>query len=101
MGGRLIQTVSNHQKTITSLCFDSQRTRLFTGSLDQHVKVYDVHDYKVIYNFKHPAPVLTVACSVSIMYQLGESSKANRREEQVDLNNVPIYFCRYRAMILT
>ncbi|CAG8619716.1 4868_t:CDS:2, partial [Paraglomus brasilianum] len=63
MGGRLIQTVSNHQKTITSLCFDSQRTRLFTGSLDQHVKVYDVQDYKVIYNFKHPAPVLTVACS--------------------------------------
>ena len=75
MGGRLIQTVSNHQKTITSLCFDSQRTRLFTGSLDQHVKVYDVQDYKVIYNFKHPAPVLTVACSVSIMYQLGGSSR--------------------------
>ncbi|CAG8468648.1 1854_t:CDS:10 [Ambispora gerdemannii] len=35
-GGRMMRSVSNHQKTITSLCFDSSCTRLLTGSLDRH-----------------------------------------------------------------
>lgn len=62
-GGRCIQSVSNHQKTITSLCFDSSASRLVTGSLDQHVKIYNVQDYKVVYSIKYPAPVMSVGLS--------------------------------------
>ena len=35
-GGRLVQTVSNHQKAITKLCLDGSRTRLLSASLDHH-----------------------------------------------------------------
>ncbi|ORY94368.1 WD40-repeat-containing domain protein [Syncephalastrum racemosum] len=62
-GGRCMHAVSNQQKTVTSLCFDSTASRLVTGSLDQHVKVYNVQDYKVAYSFKYPAPILSVALS--------------------------------------
>ncbi|KAL1917697.1 uncharacterized protein VTP21DRAFT_3531 [Calcarisporiella thermophila] len=62
-GGRLLQTVSGHQKTVTSLCFDSGYSRLLTGSLDQHVKVYNVQDYRVVHSVKYSLPVLSVALS--------------------------------------
>ncbi|KAI9010407.1 WD40-repeat-containing domain protein [Phycomyces nitens] len=62
-GGRCMHEVSNHQKTITSMCFDGSASRLITGSLDQHVKVYNVQDYKVVHSVKYPAPVLSVALS--------------------------------------
>ncbi len=34
-GGRLLLAFSNHQKTITSLCFDGSAQRLLTGGLDK------------------------------------------------------------------
>ncbi|KAF7721902.1 snoRNA-binding rRNA-processing protein [Apophysomyces ossiformis] len=62
-GGRCMHAISNHQKTITSLCFDGSASRLVTGSLDHHVKIYNVQDYKVVHSVKYPAPVLSVALS--------------------------------------
>ena len=59
------QVLANHQKTVTSLCFDGEYTRLLAGSLDQHVKIYNVQDYKVVHSVKYPAPILSVALSVS------------------------------------
>ncbi|KAI8853335.1 WD40-repeat-containing domain protein [Chytridium lagenaria] len=64
-GGSLFQDLSNHQKTITSLCLDGSRTRIITGSLDHHVKIYSTSDYKVTYSMKYPSPVLSVAASPS------------------------------------
>ena len=58
-----MHSLSNHRKTITSLCFDGTSTRLITGSLDHHVKIYDVQDYHVIHSIKYPAPVLSVGMS--------------------------------------
>lgn len=34
-GGRLLLSFSNHQKTITSLCFDGASERLLCGGLDR------------------------------------------------------------------
>ncbi|KAF9903291.1 snoRNA-binding rRNA-processing protein [Lobosporangium transversale] len=62
-GGRPMHALSNHQKTVTSLCFDNSHSRLLTGSLDQHVKIYNVQDYSVVHSVKYPAPVLSVALS--------------------------------------
>lgn len=69
-GGRCLRAISNHQKTITALAFDSKSTRVLTGSLDQMVKVYDVSTYKVVHTMRYPSNILCLAISVSfiIMY---------------------------------
>ncbi|KAJ2766652.1 U3 small nucleolar RNA-associated protein, partial [Coemansia nantahalensis] len=63
MGGRRLTTMGNHEKTVTSLCLDSSGGRLVAGSLDHHVKVYNVQTFKMTYNMSYPAPVLSVALS--------------------------------------
>ncbi|KAL5508259.1 UTP15 [Sanghuangporus vaninii] len=62
-GGRCIRALSNHQKTITSLSFDSRASRLLTGGLDHMVKVYDVSTYKVVHTMRYPAPILCLGIS--------------------------------------
>eukprot|EP01135_Chromosphaera_perkinsii_P008669 Nk52_evm2s1444 gene=Nk52_evmTU2s1444 len=62
-GGKLLKTMSNHQKTVTSLCMDNNQSRLISGSLDQQVKIYDVVDYKVVHSINYTAPVLSVGVS--------------------------------------
>ena len=65
-GGNLVHTLSNHQKTITSLAFNGSNTRILSGSLDQQVKIYDVESYKVTHSVKYSAPILSVAISVCL-----------------------------------
>ena len=60
---RPMYSFSSHQKTVTSLAFDSEHTRLISGSLDHQVKIYDVKDYKVVHSIKYSGPVLSVALS--------------------------------------
>ncbi|KAL7753921.1 U3 small nucleolar RNA-associated protein 15 [Sorochytrium milnesiophthora] len=62
-GGRMLRSVCNHQKTVTSMTFDSSGSRLLTGSLDHSVKVYDVSSYKVVHTMKYPTPILSIALS--------------------------------------
>eukprot|EP00158_Paraphelidium_tribonemae_P003880 Partr_v1_DN26439_c1_g1_i1_m24090 putative U3 small nucleolar len=61
--GQVLNVSSNHQKTITSLCFNRTYSRLFTGSLDQQVKIHNVSDFSVTHSIKYPAPVLSVGVS--------------------------------------
>ncbi|TPX33252.1 hypothetical protein SmJEL517_g03845 [Synchytrium microbalum] len=62
-GGRPVQTISNSQKAVTCLTFDGTSTRLLSGSLDHHVKVYNLQDYKVVHSIKYPAPILSIGLS--------------------------------------
>lgn len=72
-GGRCTRALSNHQKTVTALAFDSKASRLLTGGLDQMVKVYDVATYKVVHTMRYPAPILCLAVSVRLTnYHEGE-----------------------------
>ena len=66
-GGKCMRAMSNHQKTITSLAFNGNASRLLTGSLDHMVKVYDVGTYKVVHTMRYPAPILSLAVSVSFI----------------------------------
>lgn len=66
-GGRCLRALSNHQKTVTSLAFNSNASRLLTGGLDQMVKVYDVSAYKVVHTMRYPSSVLCLAISVSFL----------------------------------
>jgi len=63
-GGRLMRTLSNHQKTITNMSFDASYSRILTASLDHHLKIYNIQDYKVVHSVKYPAPLLCVGISV-------------------------------------
>jgi len=68
LSGRLLRTLSNHQKTITNICFDNSYSRILTASLDHHVKIYDVQDYKVVHSVKYPGPLLCVGLSVNFFF---------------------------------
>lgn len=50
-GGRLLHSLSNHQKTVTCLCLDGTGSRLLSGGLDRHVKIYNLQNFKVIIFF--------------------------------------------------
>lgn len=77
-GGRCVRALSNHQKSITSLAFDGSASRLLTGGLDQLVKVYDVTTYRVVHTMRYPAPVLSLAVSVScLLLFIGHSTDAS------------------------
>ncbi len=69
-GGRCTRAMSNHQKTVTSLAFNSDASRVLTGSLDQMVKVYDVSTYRVVHTMRYPAPILCLAISVRTFFWL-------------------------------
>jgi len=62
-GGRLMNQFSNHQKTITTLKFDDQCERLFSGSLDRHVKIYNMQDYSLLAHIEYPSPILALDVS--------------------------------------
>ncbi|KAI8615645.1 WD40-repeat-containing domain protein [Chytriomyces sp. MP71] len=62
-GCTLTTTLSNHTKSITSLCLDGSGRRLLSGSLDNQVKVYNLEDYRVGHSIKYPAPILSMAVS--------------------------------------
>lgn len=66
-GGRCTRAMSNHQKTVTSLAFNSDASRVLTGGLDQMVKVYDVSTYRVVHTMRYPAPILCLAISVNTL----------------------------------
>nr|CAB3267575.1 U3 small nucleolar RNA-associated protein 15 homolog [Phallusia mammillata] len=62
-GGKLLATVSHHHKTVTCMTFNHDYTRLLSGGLDRHVKVYDVANYQVVHNIDYPGPILSMAIS--------------------------------------
>ncbi|XP_074650332.1 U3 small nucleolar RNA-associated protein 15 homolog [Tubulanus polymorphus] len=62
-GGKLLASVSNHHKTVTSLCFSSDCKRLLSGSLDRHVKIYDISTYQVVHTLDYPGSILSVGIS--------------------------------------
>jgi U3 small nucleolar RNA-associated protein 15 len=56
-----LQLMSNHAKTVTSLCLASNNTRVVSGSLDGQIKVFDPSSWKVVSSAKYPSPILAVS----------------------------------------
>ncbi|KAG0721193.1 U3 small nucleolar RNA-associated protein 15 [Chionoecetes opilio] len=61
IAGRLLSKLSQHHKTITCLALANDKKRLLSGSLDRHIKIYDVETYSVVHTISYPAPVLCMA----------------------------------------
>ena len=57
-GGRLLTRLAPHNKTVTCLGSANGRTRLVTGSLDGHVKFFDVATFRQVHSIKFPSPIL-------------------------------------------
>lgn len=66
IAGRLLSKISQHHKTVTCLALASDNKRLLSGSLDRHIKIYDVDTYSVVHTLDYPAPVLCMAVAVSM-----------------------------------
>lgn len=86
--GKPIYSISNHQKTITSMCFNSQFTRLLTASLDHQVKIYDMEDYTVAHSIRYPGPLISVGISPNDTHLVTAMSNGllTVRERQLDFN---------------
>eukprot|EP01095_Lingulamoeba_sp_RSL-Kostka_P017661 TRINITY_DN932_c0_g1_i1.p1 TRINITY_DN932_c0_g1~~TRINITY_DN932_c0_g1_i1.p1 ORF type:complete len:612 (-),score=157.10 TRINITY_DN932_c0_g1_i1:71-1696(-) len=92
--------VSNHQKLITSLGIDETGTRFFSGSIDQHVKIYDVENYKVLHSIKYPAPIMSIGVSPGSTHvvvgmsdgTLSIKNRKNNGNDEQDLFNSKNYY---------
>ncbi|KAM7287111.1 U3 small nucleolar RNA-associated protein 15 homolog [Ixodes scapularis] len=63
VAGRLLAQVTQHHKTVTCLKLASDGQRLLSGSLDRHVKIFDVATYQVVHSLDYPSPVLSLDIS--------------------------------------
>lgn len=65
VAGKPIHLLKNHQKTVTSLCLASNGTRLVSGGLDGHVKIFETSQWNIVAGSKYPSPVLSVSVVTS------------------------------------
>ena len=63
--GHLIHSMSPHQKTITSIVYNSDFSNIITAGLDRISKVIELSTYRVVHSFKFDSPVMCVACNKS------------------------------------
>lgn len=56
-----LRLITNHQKTVTSLCLATHGTRVVSGGLDGHVKVFDTTNFNVVASSKYPSPILSLS----------------------------------------
>ncbi len=56
-----IHMLRNHQKTVTALSLANSGTRLLSGALDGHVKVFETAGWNVVAGLKYSSPVLSLS----------------------------------------
>lgn len=65
VAARPLHMIKNHQKTVTSLALASNGSRLVSGGLDGHMKVFETTGWNVVAGSKYPSPVLSLAIITS------------------------------------
>ncbi len=61
VAGKPLQLLRNHQKTVTSLCLASNDSRVVSGGLDGHVKIFETTGWNVVAGAKYLSPILTLS----------------------------------------
>ena len=56
-----IHIIRNHQKTVTSMCLASNNTRLVSGGLDGHIKIFETTSWNVVAGSKYSSPILSLS----------------------------------------
>ena len=104
VAARPLQMLKNHQKTVTSLCLASNNTRLVSGGLDGHLKVFETTAWNVVSGSKYASPILSLnvisagaaredrhlvvgmqSGSLSIKTRLSGQQKVKERERQKEM----------------
>lgn len=84
-----LKALSNHQKTITSLCWAESETgeaRVLSGGLDGLVKVYDPSEnWRVKHTMRYGGQIMSLAVSVRVLssftnLQLAETNPQSRSQ---------------------
>ncbi|KEF62717.1 uncharacterized protein A1O9_00690 [Exophiala aquamarina CBS 119918] len=65
IAGRPLHMIKNHQKTVTSLALASDGSRVVSGGLDGHMKVFETAGWNVVAGSKYPSPILSLAVIAS------------------------------------
>jgi len=68
-GGKLMRTMINHHKTVTSLAFSHNCKYLLSAGLDRHVKVFDLLNYDLVHTIDYPSPILSLGILVRLTLQ--------------------------------
>ena len=104
IAGRPLHMIKNHQKTVTTLFLASNGSRLVSGGLDGHMKVFETTGWNVVAGVKYPSPILSLAVIssgaaredkhivvgmssgvLSIKTRLSGSQKVRERERQKEM----------------
>lgn len=65
--GRMLRKLETHHKTVTAVNLlpiyqkGETQPRLASASLDHHMKIYDLTEFKVVYDARFKAPILSLA----------------------------------------
>lgn len=90
-GGKLLANFSSHHKTVTCMHLATNSKRLLTGSLDRHVKIYDVSTFKIVHTLDYSNAVLSLAVSKNdetvVAGMVDGLLSIKRREDQIKPNN--------------
>lgn len=91
-GGRLLGKINQHTKTVTSLCVANKGRHLVTGSLDQHVKFFNIFNYQMVHNLNYTSPVMSVGVSKDnntlAVGQINGTIAVHRRDQKIDENKI-------------
>jgi len=63
-GGKLLNRITPHHKTITCLALASDGHRLLSGGLDKRVRVTDMTDLQPMHVLDYPSSVLSIGVEV-------------------------------------
>lgn len=80
-----ITTLRSHQKTVTSLALSANGTRVLSGSLDGHVKIFETAAWTVVAGSKYSSPILSlnvIPAPVSSSASLNASTTHADREDR-------------------
>lgn len=105
VAARPLHTMQNHQKTVSSLCLASNDTRLVSGGLDGHMKVFETAAWNAVAGSKYPSPILSLnvitagsnredrhlvvglqSGALSIKTRLSGQQKVKERERQKEMD---------------
>ncbi|OJD11370.1 hypothetical protein AJ78_07850 [Emergomyces pasteurianus Ep9510] len=60
VAGKPLHIINSHQKTVTALSLASGGSRVVSGALDGHVKVFETTGWNVVGGSKYPSPILSL-----------------------------------------
>ena len=60
---RLLTSLSQHTKTVTSVCLSDGHSKILSAGLDKRVNIFDTRDYQKIASVEFDSPILSMDLS--------------------------------------